>query len=382
VVYVGHCARLAGAELALVRLLSALPDVQAHLILGEEGPLVSRLLEAGISVEVLPMGERARSLPRESVRVGALPLASALASATYVGRLARRLRRLQPDLVHTNSLKAAVCGTLAARLVGLPVVWHARDQMTPMWLPTAAIGLVRLLASRAASAVIADTESTLLTLRLPRDRGVVVPSPIDYEGIAGRSRERRNGGPLRVGVVGRIAPVKGQDLFLRAFARAFPRGPERAVVVGAPLFGEDAFEHELRPLADRLGLGDRVEFLGFQEDIAATLADLDVLVNSSVVPEALAQVVVEGMAARLPVLAPFAGGPAEVIEQDVTGILYRPGDLHALSAGLRRVASDGALRRRLGANAQSKAREFAPDVVAPRVMSMYRRLVPTVIEGC
>ncbi len=54
-------------------------------------------------------------------------------------------------------------------------------------------------------------------------------------------------------MLGRIAPWKGQDLFLRAFARAFPGGDERAVVVGAAMFGEDDFERELRALAERLG---------------------------------------------------------------------------------------------------------------------------------
>jgi glycosyltransferase involved in cell wall biosynthesis len=374
VVYLDHCARLAGAELALVRLLGSLPDIQAHVILAEDGPLVARLLEAGVSVEVLSLGERARDLPRESVRVRALPLGTAFASAAHVTRLAWRLRRLRPDLVHASSLKACVYGGVAARLAGLPVVWHARDQMTPGWLPTTAIRLVRWLASRTASVVIADTQSTLLTLGLAHERGVVIPSPIDYERIASTTRERRKGGPLRIGVVGRIAPIKGQDLFLRAFAHAFPRGSERAVVVGAPLFGEEAFEHELRRLTHRLGATDRVEFRGFEADVAAALADLDVLVNSSVVPETLAQAVVEGMAARLPVVAPRDGGPAEVIEHDVTGVLYRAGDVEALSSELRRVAGDAALRRRLGESAQTRARQFAPDVVAPRVMSVYQRL--------
>jgi glycosyltransferase involved in cell wall biosynthesis len=377
VVYLDHCARLAGAELALLRLLLALPEVEAHVVLGEEGPLVSRLVEAGVSLEVLPMPSGARELSREAVRGGVLPLATLLGSASYAARLSTRLRRLRPDLVHCNSLKAGLYGTLAAKTAGVPVIWHARQQMTPACFPVSAIRLVRLFASSLPGAVIADSASALATLRLPADRGVVIPSPVDYDRIAARSGERRNGRPLRIGMVGRIAPAKGQDLFLRGFARAFPEGRERAVIVGAPLFGEEAFEREVRELALGLELGSRVEFLGFQDDVPATLAGLDVLVNTSLAPESLAQSVVEGMAAGLPVLAPRAGGPAEVIDHGVTGILYRPGKEDSLAEALRRVALDEALRVRLGLEARRKAREFTPSAVAAAVLDVYRQLAPT-----
>jgi hypothetical protein len=74
VVYVDHVAQLSGGELALLRLLQVLADVEAHVILAEEGPLVARLRQAGISVEVLPMRGRTRQLRKDSVRAGRLPL--------------------------------------------------------------------------------------------------------------------------------------------------------------------------------------------------------------------------------------------------------------------------------------------------------------------
>src|SRR5439155_21019634 len=90
---------------------------------------------------------------------------------------------------------------------------------------------------------------------------------------------------LRIGIVGRIARWKGQHVFLEAFAAAFPHDGARAVVVGAPLFGEEDYERELRTLVTHLGLDDRVEFRGFQEDVADALSELDVLVHASVIPE-------------------------------------------------------------------------------------------------
>ena len=71
VVYVGHVAQLSGGEIALMRLIDALDEVDAHVILAEDGPLVERLRASGVSVEVLPMPERTRDLRKDRVRPAA-----------------------------------------------------------------------------------------------------------------------------------------------------------------------------------------------------------------------------------------------------------------------------------------------------------------------
>jgi hypothetical protein len=100
-------------------------------ILAEAGPLVERLRAGGISVEVLAMRERTRDLRKNRVRPGRLPVTAPIDTTAYIFRLARRLRTIRPDLVHTNTLKAGVYGSLAARLAGVPVVWHVLDRISP-----------------------------------------------------------------------------------------------------------------------------------------------------------------------------------------------------------------------------------------------------------
>ena len=375
VVYLDHCAKLSGGELALLRLLPRLHDVEPHVVLAEDGPLASRLLQAEISVEVLEMPEAARNLPRGRVRPAGLPLASLLATATYSARLARRLRRLQPDLVHTNSLKSALYGGVAARVAGIPAIWHVRDRIAEDYVPTAAVRLVRAMARWLPDALIANSQATLATLGDLRPRGIVVPSPVVVHDPLRQTRraEFKDRDELRVGIVGRIAPWKGQHVFLEAFSGAFPHGRELAVVVGAPLFreSEEAYARHLHDLASDLGLDDRVEFRGFREDVESELARLDILVHASVIPEPFGQVVIEGMGFGLPVVAASAGGPTEVIEEGVNGLLYQPGDVEALARLLRTLASDRELRRRLGRAAREKAKEFAPEVIARQVMDLY-----------
>jgi len=366
VVYLDHTARLSGGELALANLLPALKDVDAHVILGEDGPLRVRLVAEGVSVEVLPLRAGARDLRRERVRMRGLPLGSVAASLAYTVRLAVRLRRLRPDIVHTNSLKSALYGGVAARLAGVPVVWHLRDRIEDGDLPRPAVRLVRRLSRHIPAAVIGDTASTMSLLG-GRARTFVVPSPI-REHVPGR---RSPTSALRVGMVGRLAPWKGQHVFVDAFARAFPDGTARALVVGAPLFGEHDYERELHAQCQALGIESRVDFLGFRDDVPRLLGDLDILVHASTSPEPFGQVIVEGMAAGLPVIASAAGGPLEIVDDGVDGFLFPPGDVAALAERLRLLAGDAALRARVGDAARRTAEAYRPERVAQRMAAVY-----------
>ncbi len=369
VVYLDHVARLSGGEIQLSRLLPHLRGVNAHVILGEEGPLAERLVRAGVSVEVMPIAAAARDLRREQVRPGVGALASAWSTASYTLRLARRLRRLAPDLVHTNSLKSGVYGSLAARLAGVPVVWHVRDRVADDYIPAAAVRLVRALVRRLAVAVIANSDATLATLdgSAPADSwvipGSVEPSPVPHSPQAHTT----------FGMLGRIAPWKGQDLFLRAFAEAFPGGSESGVLIGSPMFGEQDYERSLHELVDSLGLRERVCFRGFQEDVWSELARLDVLVHASTIPEPFGTVVLEGMAAGLTVLAPDQGGPATVIEDGRTGRLFRMGDQRLLASAMRELGQDPGARERLSGAAREAISAYHPEVIARRLEEVYER---------
>jgi glycosyltransferase involved in cell wall biosynthesis len=379
VVYLDHVARLSGGEIALLRLLPHLRRVNAHVILGEEGPLAARLTQAGISVEVLPIAAAARDARKDTVRPGGASPAALLSTLAYVARLTLRLRQLKPDLVHTNSLKAGVYGSLAANAAGVPVVWHLRDRIATDYLPRPAVRLVRELVRRLANGVVANSTATLDTLGTPaagaRDRGRVhrvIPDSVEPSPYP-RAPDSL---ATTFGIIGRIAPWKGQDLFVRAFAAAFPNGgAERAVIVGAPLFGEEACERELRELISQLGLAERVQLRGFREDVWSELARIDVLVHASVIPEPFGQVVLEGMAAGLPVIAPNEGGPAEVIADGETGRLYAARSVDALAGAMRVLGDDPHARERLGSAARRAIEAYHPARVGEELERVYAEVL-------
>jgi glycosyltransferase involved in cell wall biosynthesis len=376
VVYLDHVARLSGGEIALMRLLTHFKHVNPHMILGEDGPLADRLQQLGVSVEVLAIAPSARDLRRDAVGLAGTSPMTALHTLTYTARLALRLRRLRPDLVHTNSLKAGVYGSIAAKAAGIPVVWHVRDRIADDYIPTAAVRVVRTLIHHLADGVIANSTATLETIPAT-DRGQlswVIPASVEISPLP-RMYEPR---PVTFGMLGRIAPWKGQDLFLRAFAAAFPSGDERAVLVGTAMFGEESYEQDLHALALSLGISERVEFRGFREDVWPELASFDVLVHASVIPEPFGTVVLEGMAAGLAVIAADEGGPATVIADGETGRLFRSRDQDSLCATMRALREDPRERERLGTAARGSVAAYHPDAIAAQLEGVYERVLSEV----
>ncbi len=373
VVFVDHVARLSGAEIAMARLIRAADELQATVILAEDGPLAPALREAGAQVEILPMAESARGLTRAELQARRTRLGASAEVARYTGRLRKRLVELKPDIVHTNSLKSGVYGTAAARLAGLPSVWSLQDHLTPEYLPPQVAATMRLIVSTAPSALVVPSQSTLRavgTHRRPGLRVAVIPHPVPMPNApATVAAEVRT-----VGVVGRLTPWKGQHVFLDAFAQAFPEPPVRARLVGSAMFGEEAYDTELRAQAERLGIADRVDFVGFVDDVDAELRGLDLLVHCSVLPDPLAISVLEGMAAGMPMISAGGGGHVEYVVDGRDGLLHKPGDAEDLAAALRRAAGSESLRVAIASGARKQAANFTPEAVVEKVMELYGEL--------
>jgi glycosyltransferase involved in cell wall biosynthesis len=370
VVYLGHTARLSGAEIGLLRLLQAADAIDAHVLLAEDGPLVEALVAAGATVDVVPMAERARGLKRSELHPGREQTRAAMDVARYIDVVRRRLRDLRPDLVHTNSLKAGVYGSLAARAAGVPSIWHLHDRLATDYLPSRVVRPLRLMASTVPTGLVVPSRTTLATVGARFRPGLhvgVIPLPIPIPDQPVEISDVVS----TVGIVGRLTPWKGQHVFLEGFARAFPEGPVKARVIGNAMFGETQYEAQLHDQAAQLGIADRVDFVGFRSDIDAELRQLDVLVHASVLADPLTTVVLEGMAAGLPTVSTNDGGHAEHVTDGVDGLLYPPGDVDGLARALRRLDASTELRQQLAAASRHRAEEFSPQAAVANMLSFY-----------
>ncbi|MET0296648.1 MAG: glycosyltransferase, partial [Microbacterium sp.] len=259
-------------------------------------------------------------------------------------RLVAVLREEDADLLVANSLKAAVLlGLVSGRR---PWVWHLHDRLATDYLATPVVLALRVLARFGPRRIVANSLATASTAgRLPSGRVAVAYPGIESSAFA---RPKRSPGRGPIGIVGRIAPTKGQREFVEAAALVAESHPRsRFRIVGAALFDDAGYARTLDERIAASGLGDRLEQTGWSDSPAAEFRRLRMLVHASPVPEPFGQVIVEAIAVGTPVVATDAGGVGEILDprgraveiadgvrRAPNGLLVRPGDAGALAAAI------------------------------------------------
>lgn len=358
-----------GTELAVLRLIRSLDRerYEFHVAWLRDEPLLKPEFEAA-GARVTGVGLRAKVDPRA------------------LWRLARTVRRERIDLVHTHMDLADWYGAAAARLGGaraLVSTKHNADEFRTRrtWKRPPFLVLERL-AYAAADAVIVVSEGLGAFLRrvehLPSGKMIVLPNAVD-PGIAAAAPSRDRARALLglqgfdpiVGTVGRLAPQKGQIDLVRAMPEVLRAFPGAACV----LAGDGPIRGELEREASRLGVGERVVFLGFRSDVPAVLRGLDLFVLPSRW-EGMPLALLEAMALGLPVVAARAVGTSEVVRDGENGVLVEPGDVAGLAAAIVGLRRDPDRAARLGeAGRRAVVERHSIETAAGRVDQLYRRLL-------
>lgn len=295
------------------------------------------------------------------------------------------LRAFRPHIVHTHLAKAGLLGRLAAALLGVPVVVHTfHGNVLRGYFGAAKSGLFlrleRLLA-RLSTRVIAISErqaDELRALRIAAEpRLVRIPLGLDLAPFldppAGRLRRELglDGAVPLVGIVARLVPIKAVDVFLRAAALIVATNPAaRFVIVG------DGEERErLRPLADGLGLRERIHWLGWRADLPALYTDLDVVVLTSQ-NEGTPVSLIEALAAGRAVVATEVGGVPDVVVPPERGVLVPDGDHGAVARAVLDLLADPDRRRAMGAAGRAAVYpEYDSATLVGRIERLYLGLV-------
>ena len=298
-----------------------------------------------------------RSLGRVSLK--AVAATDFAVSAANVVRVTRLLRRHRIDVVHLNNGFQPPEAIWAARLVGIPCVVHMRG-----FPPVDAVRRARPYV-RKVIAISRSVAGAVAAGGYPPDDIPLVWDPVDlalfdrtaYEGAGVRNARGIAEEDVAVGFFGRVVRWKGQLEFVRAALGVLEQGARiRPVIVGDVSDGEEDYMDEVRAMVSGSRFADRFIFAGYQPEPAAYYHAMDVVVHFSIEPEPFGMVVPEGMAAGKPVIAADAGGPVEVIDTEVDGLLVPSGNVAALAVAMARLAGDPHLRSTLGAKARRKAR--------------------------
>ncbi|MHC4399256.1 MAG: glycosyltransferase family 4 protein [Planctomycetota bacterium] len=284
-----------------------------------------------------------------------------------IGALASKRR---VDVVHTHMSRAHFFGVLLRWMSGLPCVATAQNRHVQLhWMFN--------------DRVIACSEATRRYHRrynfVPSGRIVTIHNFIDYRRMSSvppdvrprvRASWRVDESSSLIGAVGTICPRKGQIYLVRALPKVLEAAPgARLVLVGAPVDGP--YTARLRAEADRLKVASKLLFAGHRDDVHEIMAALDVCVLASL-EEPQGMVLLEAMAAGLPVVGTKVGGIPECVRSGQTGTLVAPADSDALAEAVAVLLRNPTLRRRYGQAGRKHVWErFSPQRQTSAIEAVY-----------
>ena len=313
-------------------------------------------VQAGIASELLPChGQIDRSFPK---------LLRSLAS------------RIGADVVHAHGYKADLYTYAAFRgvrerpaIISTCHTWYDNDFAVRVY---GALDRWVLRSFDQVVAVSEDVRRRLLGAGVKQQKIHLVRNGVVVEVFADAQQRRkaRRGvdSSIRVGLVGRLAPEKGVDVFLRAASEVAARFPTAQFLIA----GDGPDRATLQALLKDLGLLGRAELVGRQDDMPGVFASLDLLVSASR-HEGLPIALLEGMASGLPVVATSVGAVPQVVQDGQTGLLVEPEDPKALGEAIARLLADPDEREAFGVAGRMRVMEhFSARRMASDYMAVYR----------
>lgn len=364
ILFVHNSNDLYGADIVLLNLIQAL-DREAFrpiVVLPKDVRHIARLsvqLDAvGIPCRFLTLGVLRR---RYLTITRIVPLMVEMICATAA--LCALIRREKVDIVHTNTL-TVLASPLAARVMHRPHIWHIHEMIPGRAGPRRALHwMVTHLSSRIVA--VSNAVRSHILFDQPRQAGGIetIHNGIDLSPFltrgCGRDSVRKEldipDQALVIGMIGRVSAWKGQSVFAEAAATISIKHPELYfVAVGGTFDNEQGRMAVFHKQVESLKLKN-FRICDYRQDIPAVLRAFDIFVLPSILPDPFPTVVMEAMAAALPVVAADCGGVPEMVIQEVTGILAPPGDAGALAAAIQRLIRDDSGRAAMGEAARRHA---------------------------
>lgn len=379
VLFLDQTGRLGGAELMLLDIAAA-RAANSEVLLFQDGEFRTALEAAGVKTRVFRLGDEASTVDKQA------GLFRVLRSIPGIIQLMLKTAQASRsfDVVYANTAKALIIGGPAARLAGRPLIFHLHDIIADGHFSALNQRALVFCANQFACSVIANSEATKAAFIACGGRAelcVVIPNGFRIQ------EERTHADVLKelraslgiptdariVLMAGRLSHWKGQHVLLEAL-KSTPSA--HAVLLGDALFTDEDREYArcLQTQADEPELAGRIHFAGFQSETMTYFDLADAVVHASVFPEPFGRVIVEGMLACKPVIASRAGGAAEIVSHENTGLLVDPGNVSELAEALARLLGDSAFATRLAHRAQQTAREtYALSTVQRQIEAVIRQ---------
>ncbi len=352
-----HVQKVAGISGSEAHLLQLLPSLKARgwdirfLMLHEQEP---------------GAWEFARELEAGGVPVDGIEMHTDVDPVTFM-RVLSYLANRRPTILHTHLVHADAYGQTAGTLAGVPIRLSTKHGFNEF-----REGRIFALGDRTVGAL-AHRQIAIsrgLARYLSETEGFVEPDfEIVHYGIAaGPEPKPYTGATPRFLCIGRLIPIKGHVVLLRAFRKVLDERPDARLDIA----GRGVLEHGLKDLSRELGLNDAVRFLGHVTPVQQAVEEsLAVVVPS--LGEGFGMVALEAMERARPVIAASIGGLDDLVREGETGLLVPPGEAEPLAAAMLALAADPARAAEMGVAARRRALDRFPEIrCTERTEEVYR----------
>ena len=297
----------------------------------------------------------------------------------------RLMIKEKPTIVHTHTYKAGILGCWAAKMAGVRIIVHTphghvfyghfNPVVTRLFIMierfTALImdHMVALTQGERKDyiAFSVSNPQKISTIHSGVDMDLYVTERVNID------EKKRSLGldpkSLAVGTVGWLLPIKGPMYLLKAMAHVWQKHPDITLVY----VGKGDLENELREEAFRMGVSEKVSFLGWREDIPEIMHILDIFVLPSL-NEGMGRVLVEAMAAGRPIVASSVGGILDLVKHGQNGFLVKPGDVTSLSLAIGELVRDKKLRNEMGRAGKTMAQRYGVEKMLRKIDALYSSL--------
>lgn len=305
--------------------------------------------------------------------------------ATFFSLL-RIFRREKPHIIHTHTSKAGILGRWAAWFCRVPIIVHTPHGHVfwgyfKSWQTRLFILLERWTAKVTTVIVTLTPQEREDHIRFrigPEEKITVIHSGVDLQTFQADLYQPSETKVLLgippemtvVGTVGRLTPVKGQEVLIRAASELIRRGEKIFLV----LLGDGELRRDLEELSLRLDIAEYVRFLGWQPEVARVMATFDIFCLPSR-NEGMGKVLVEVMAMGKPIIASSVGGIPDIVRSGENGILVPVGDTAAWAEAIIRLCRDSEKRRRMGDAGMQMAPRYNSEEMIKRIDRMYGKLL-------
>lgn len=280
--------------------------------------------------------------------------------------------KAKPQIIHANNTKAVLAVVLAKTMTDKKLIWHMRDLRCSRLL-------ARICSCLSSKVIVVSraVKDNLIGLGVKAEFVEVIYNGIAVDDIPAEIREKDQSSPITFANIGQFVPWKKQLFFIEAAESFLQDGPKaRFILIGDDIFGRNSrYKKEIINRVKKSPFVSNIKIIGWQDGLASYWPKLDCLIHTADT-EPFGRVIIEAMVHGVPVIAAAGCGPAEIIDNGKTALLFAPDDIEELFRAMKTISEDRELAHNLVRNAKEHiVSNFQASKTAEKISKVYEELM-------